>query len=1281
MENEFNRVDRIMNRFEDLLTESNKQMNDRINENERKHLAWRNEYEDKNHNIFKEMSAALKSLKKQIMKVNKDSDDRDQELGKLIEDSKKLAEGMFKNLDEKANHLEEVYNFKLDESTKVWSHNLQIEVDKVLDAISKNTDAVQTDFVKRMANLKLEVNKTMFDNVDKEVHNLKELVADTKRVIEDSTISKLKDIEVRLENLFRVRFDEYRIKLEDSIREFNRLKGEMEHIKKDYYNALETVREDMKANTRREVETMKGQLVNRIKESKDQLDELLASTSKAMKEEIELNKLDMHRSVDAAKLDIQSELQTSTNDIKNMVDKNDQIIHADVNNKMNSLNTEIDTQKRFLMERMDEMHETTKSLARALVAEEAANRANKDEMIIKLFDRKINNLNSYIMSQVEQKLDELRINLENKIKDALNDLEDFKRWTIDEFSKVRTEHEHFKQEYYARDYADHLYFLTFESMVRASFDSAQRQFHEARLALENLRDDMQVANKKLRKDLEEETNDRKEADEENEEKFENYRKLNEKTWEEMILMYQTEIYTGRLNLSMVEEAIYESIRRIIASLGTLGGASDDLMKKLQEVNQELGKHKDKTAKQDKENSSTFKSVNEKATAFRSDYDGFVKVARKNFDITEDSLSILSHLINSLDSQVNIDQMMSMATFNLLEQRSAAGIAEVEGYMRVMNKETNDKMDDKLKKQEKKIVEDIIPGQILKVNESLNTLGQQSKDTTAKLTETLQKKISEHSITLEKHDKDLKDHSKQLNQHSQRIKHAEENIQDAGQDFKKIEKAVHETNAHVVMEGINAHAEINLIKAGMVETIKDIYSTLASMETSDNTDNAEATASLGKVTKRIDSIDKKMAELDKLDKKLADLSKTQGKQEDRLKKVEEAKDKGKDNESKKGSTKDVVDSKELKDLKKEIAALAADVKALKAAKGKDKNKSDDGEEEGEEEEEESKKKGKGKDKNKGKGDSEDLKKLQKQVSDLQKQYKELEDRVEELENGKDKSGEEEEEESKKTDKKGKGDKNKGKKSKENSDDEESTKISQEDLDNLEEKIDKKLEELKEELLEKIDNAKDKSGEEEEDEESDKKGKGKGKGKKGKKDDDSEKDSKEENDNEERFKDIEKRLDELEEKAGEEKSKDKKDDDDEGSDKKKELEEVNEKIEELEKRIEELETAAEEKGDDKDKSKSKDDKDKDDDEDIDAKIDEKLEEMKEKLKEEIKEELKEEKGDKDEESDDKKDKSGDNNKIWDEINELKDKVEEIDQLNAKIEEIEKEIAELKGDDDKD
>ena len=128
METEFGRVDKVMDRFEDLMTESNKSLNDRINLNEERQQQWRSEYEDKNHNVFKEMSNTLKSLKKQILKVNKDSDDRDEELHRLVADAKKLTEGMIKNLDEKANHLESLYNFKLDESTKIWENNLQLEV-------------------------------------------------------------------------------------------------------------------------------------------------------------------------------------------------------------------------------------------------------------------------------------------------------------------------------------------------------------------------------------------------------------------------------------------------------------------------------------------------------------------------------------------------------------------------------------------------------------------------------------------------------------------------------------------------------------------------------------------------------------------------------------------------------------------------------------------------------------------------------------------------------------------------------------------------------------------------------------------------------------------------------------------------------------------------------------------------------------------------------------------------------------------------------------------------
>jgi hypothetical protein len=62
---------------------------------------------------------------------------------------------------------------------------------------------------------------------------------------------------------------------------------------------------------------------------------------------------------------------------------------------------DLELTKKMLMERMNEMNESTKSLSRALVLEEAAQRAKEDEHIIKLFDRKLHNIEKYLQSLIE----------------------------------------------------------------------------------------------------------------------------------------------------------------------------------------------------------------------------------------------------------------------------------------------------------------------------------------------------------------------------------------------------------------------------------------------------------------------------------------------------------------------------------------------------------------------------------------------------------------------------------------------------------------------------------------------------------------------------------------------------------------------------------------------------------------------------------------------------------------------------------------------------------------
>lgn len=134
--------------------------------------------------------------------------------------------------------------------------------------------------------------------------------------------------------------------------------------------------------------------------------------------------------------------------------------------------------------------------------------------------------------------------------------------------------------------------------------------------MEKDRNTARKAEDDLKDKISKEKEDRKEDVKDRKEEHEEYKDLNERTWEELLSMYAADLYNQKLTLHIVEEAVYESIRRMIASLGNLGGGYDDLMNKLEITNTDLGKHKDRVVRQDKDNDSRFVKIEKTAVDFR-----------------------------------------------------------------------------------------------------------------------------------------------------------------------------------------------------------------------------------------------------------------------------------------------------------------------------------------------------------------------------------------------------------------------------------------------------------------------------------------------------------------------------------------------------------------------------------------------------------------------------------------------------------------------------------------
>ena len=68
LEKEFDRIEKVNRQTESLVNNSLGEMTKKIEGYEENHLKWKKHFEAKNHNFFKELTNALKTLKKQLVR-------------------------------------------------------------------------------------------------------------------------------------------------------------------------------------------------------------------------------------------------------------------------------------------------------------------------------------------------------------------------------------------------------------------------------------------------------------------------------------------------------------------------------------------------------------------------------------------------------------------------------------------------------------------------------------------------------------------------------------------------------------------------------------------------------------------------------------------------------------------------------------------------------------------------------------------------------------------------------------------------------------------------------------------------------------------------------------------------------------------------------------------------------------------------------------------------------------------------------------------------------------
>lgn len=258
LEKEFARVETMNKRIETLVSNTLGELGLKMGKNEEYHEAWRKNFEDKNHNFFTELTNAMKSLKKQLVREKFERKTTDDGLRDLIENNKKHTDKICEDLDRSIKHQEETFDFKMKKNNEKWESHVQLEVDKLLDAISKNSEQIRQENDKKLARKTSELQNEFDRKLTTESADLREFIMKKKGEIEEDFVQNLKDLENRLTIKWSTLFDSYRVRFDESMRELNILKNDLLLIKKDYMNEIARIEEKFQSKLNRDLDHLRS---------------------------------------------------------------------------------------------------------------------------------------------------------------------------------------------------------------------------------------------------------------------------------------------------------------------------------------------------------------------------------------------------------------------------------------------------------------------------------------------------------------------------------------------------------------------------------------------------------------------------------------------------------------------------------------------------------------------------------------------------------------------------------------------------------------------------------------------------------------------------------------------------------------------------------------------------------------------------------------------------------------------------------------------------------------
>ncbi|EAR91638.1 hypothetical protein TTHERM_00393070 (macronuclear) [Tetrahymena thermophila SB210] len=438
--------------------EIEKELKAKLAEAEKESELWKDKFEKKNLAIFQEISNAMKGLKQDMNTEKKENIARIKDIKEEIDSYQNMNQKLITNLKEHTDRIQQSTEFLIQENDRKQNENLlqtQIELEKMM----RQLDDIQFDRAKEFANEKvIELEQKFSSTHNQSIQNLRNELGNQVNKLRDDFDIILAEKEQNL--LDRIKNNRiYAEELNDQLlRLLKKDQNDLFEFRQQHMDDLRSLRKEHLDNLRNSMKEMSLEMDSKIDVEHKKWEVALLLSTRSLERQLEETNARFNENMDKLREELIEKFKYELEEI--VMKKIMEEIQQEKNERIrreNEIETSMHNIKNMILEALHQKVESAKALARALVTEEAAERAKNDEEILRVMKESIDTLDRTLRQLIRTSIEECMYILRQEIQKLEDKLNEFKEWTMKELKKLQDEMKEWQNEIRAENYLRDMY--------------------------------------------------------------------------------------------------------------------------------------------------------------------------------------------------------------------------------------------------------------------------------------------------------------------------------------------------------------------------------------------------------------------------------------------------------------------------------------------------------------------------------------------------------------------------------------------------------------------------------------------------------------------------------------------------------------------------------------------------------------------------------------------------------------------------------------------------------